>query len=87
MSESVIVGLFGLIGVMYAATLPLLISTRRHVKNTATQTNNGHKTNMRDDIDVLIVATHRMHDALGIEDSFVRQRYLHIRERQKEKES
>jgi hypothetical protein len=87
MSDAVVVGLFSLIGVMYAATLPLLISTRRHVKSTATQTSNGHKTNMRDDIDVLIVATHKMHDALGIEDSVVRQRYLHIKERQKERPS
>jgi hypothetical protein len=84
-SDAVLVAVISANAVVLSAIIPAIFSTRRHVKNTANQTSNGHTTLMRDDIDVLIVAQHRMHEALGIEDSFVRNRYEHIRQRQKER--
>ena len=84
MSDAVVVGLFGLVGVMYAATLPVLFSARKHAKTSADQTRNKHDTNLRDDVDIAIVGLHNLHDALGLEDSFVRERAESIRARRKE---
>lgn len=51
MPEGVWVAVIGGFVAIYAATLPLLISTRRHAKRGADEVTNAHDTNLRDDID------------------------------------
>jgi hypothetical protein len=71
MSDSVIVGVLSLLGLMYASTLPLLFSARKHAKTSAEQTRNSHSENMRDDLDLVIVAVHSIQKQHGIEDPLV----------------
>jgi hypothetical protein len=50
-SEGVLIALIsGLVG-MYAVTIPLLVSTRKHAKTASDQVTNSHATNLRDDLD------------------------------------
>ena len=87
MSEAALVVLIGQIiagaALNLSVLLPILLSTRRHAKTSAYQTKNNHESNLRDDVDVLIVAHHRMHEALGIEDTYVRERFERIQERKR----
>lgn len=81
MSENVQIALIGLFGVLWAATLPLLVSTRKHAKTTAEQTRNSHSENLRDDVDLLIVAVHSIQRQHDIEDTLVTARAEKVRQK------
>lgn len=81
MSESVQVALISLFGALWATTLPLLWSTRKHAKTSAEQTKNSHPQNLRDDIDLVLVAVDSMQRHHGITDTLVRNRAEKVRTR------
>lgn len=85
MSENLQTALINLFGVLYVATLPVLIglltSTRKHAKTSAEQTKNSHPENMRDDIDLLIVAVHSIQRQHDIEDTLVSARAEKVRQK------
>lgn len=51
MSEGVLIALIAAMAAMYAATLPLLISTRKHARQANYQVTNNHEKNLRDEND------------------------------------
>lgn len=83
-SDVAIAAIIGAFATMYVGTLPVLFSARKHAKTSAEQTRNKHSSNLRDDIDVALVGIHNLHDALGLEDTLVRERVEAIRARRKE---
>lgn len=84
MSDAVMVALISTLGAAYAVTLPILISTRKHAKAASTQTQNSHTENLRDDVDLLIVAVHQLNSALDVENTLVRERAYRIRQRREQ---
>jgi hypothetical protein len=81
MSDSVTTALIALLGTIYLTTIPLLVSTRKHAKTSAEQTKNSHPENMRDDLDLVIVAVDSMQRHHGITDTLVRARAEKVRTR------
>lgn len=79
MSENVQVALIGLFGVCWASTLPLLWSARKHAKASAEQTQNSHSENLRDDVDLVIVAVDSILTSHGKTDPLVRARAEKVR--------
>lgn len=93
MSDEVLVAWIGFAAVVCAGLIsavlaPLLLRILGHVKSAAKSsaetrdaTVNSHDSNLRDDVDVLIVGLDTIQEALGIEDTLVRTARKRIRER------
>lgn len=81
MSDTVITALIALLGTVYLTTIPLLVSTRKHAKTSAEQTKNSHPENMRDDLDIVIVAVDSLLSSHGKHDTLVRDRAERVRAR------
>ncbi len=71
MSETVLVAIISGSALITASTVPILLSTRRHVKQAVYQVKNSHETNLRDELDARDREYHRRFDRierhLGIE--------------------
>ncbi len=81
MSDSTMAALIALVGTVYLTTIPLLVSTRKHAKASAEQTQNSHSENLRDDVDLVIVAVDSILTSHGKEDPLVRARAEKVRTR------